>query len=287
MDVNAPESMTPRPRTGPGAEPAGDLAVAEMTVGAAAASVGVSVRTLHHWDRIGLVRPSDRTPAGYRTYSATDIGRVHRVLVYQALGFSLAKIATLLDDPAVDELEQLRRQRDLLDERIAGLRRMADAVDGILAARASGTTLTAHEQAELFGRGWREDWADEARVRWGASEQWAQFEENAAVLSAERRAELHRNGEAVYAALAAAKRSSVEPGSLQADELAEQHRAMIGRLFDCSPSMHVCLARLYDDDPRFSARLDDLEPGLSGWLTAVVDAAARARGIDPDAAGWE
>ena len=70
------------------------------TVGAVAALTGVSVRTLHHYDHIGLVVPSVRTPAGYRGYTDADIERLHLVLVYRSVGLQLEEIRALLDDSA-------------------------------------------------------------------------------------------------------------------------------------------------------------------------------------------
>ncbi|KRC62092.1 MerR family transcriptional regulator [Agromyces sp. Root81] len=259
----------------------------ELTVGEVASLVGISVRTLHHWDSVGLVEPHGRTAGGYRAYSATDVERIHRVLVYQELGFSLTKIASLLDDPAVDETAQLRQQRILLEERIGRLRQMAEAVDQVLASRAAGATLTAQQQAEIFGRGWREDWAEEARQRWGTSDEWGQFERNAMALTEADRKRMQDDGEDLYLELAEAKRSGVVPGSDRADLFAEQHRAMVGQLFDCTHSMQVCLGRHYVGDERFSAYLDDVEPGLSGWLAEVINANARRNGVDPDRAVWE
>lgn len=72
----------------------------DLTVGVVAEMVGgVSVRTLHHYDQIGLVTPSRRTAAGYRVYDDADVERLYRVLTHRELGFSLERIATLLDDP--------------------------------------------------------------------------------------------------------------------------------------------------------------------------------------------
>lgn len=286
MDVNVPESMTPWLR-GQTDEVLLGQASDELTIGEVASLVGVSVRTLHHWDAVGLVRPQGRTPGGYRAYSAADVGRVHRVLVYRELGFALTKISALLDDPAVDEAEHLRQQQRLLEKRIERLRQMADAVGQVLASRTTGGTLTAQQQAEIFGRGWREEWAEEARERWGDSDEWAQFERNAAVLSEADRGQLQASGDALYSDLAAAKRSGVAPGSDQADDLAEQHREMIGRLFACTHSMQVCLGQLYVQDARFSAYFDALEPGLSEWLSEVIDVNARRHGVDPARARWE
>jgi MerR family transcriptional regulator, thiopeptide resistance regulator len=80
------------------------------TVSALAALTGVSVRTLHHYDHIGLVVPSVRTSAGYRGYTEADTERLHLVLVYQSVGLPLEEIRRLLDDTAPDVLEHLQRQ---------------------------------------------------------------------------------------------------------------------------------------------------------------------------------
>ncbi|WP_281860212.1 MerR family transcriptional regulator [Salana multivorans] len=285
MDVNVPESMTPWLHVGPAGEPVAPAAEG-LTIGEVASLVGISVRTLHHWDSVGLVHAQERTSAGYRAYSARDVARIHRVLVYQELGFSLTTIAALLDDPTVDETAQLRRQLDLLEERILRLRRMAEAVEQVLTSRTAGAVLTAQQQAQIFGRGWREDWADEARGRWGGSDEWAQFEENVAVLSEADRHRVREDGETLYTELADAKRTGVAPGSEAANQLAERHRAMVGQLFACTHSMQVCLGRLYVQDERFAATLDAREPGLADWLAEIIDANARLHGVDPDGAVW-
>lgn len=286
MELNLPESMTPWLRL-QADETAPEQVSQELTVGDVASLVGVSVRTLHHWDAVGLVRPRGRTPGGYRAYSAGDVGRIHRVLVYQELGFALTAITALLDDPTVDEMGQLRQQRRLLEERIARLRHMADAVDQVLASRTTGAVLTAQQQAEIFGQGWREDWAEEAREHWGDSDEWAQFERNAAVLSENDRKQLQADGDALYSELAAAKRAGVAVGSDEANSLAEQHRSLIGQLFACTHSMHVCLGQRYVGDARFRSYFDEREPELASWLSGVIDANAVRYGVDPANARWE
>ena len=82
------------------------------TVGQVANLAGISVRTLHHYHQIGLLVPSGYSRAGYRRYSAEDLERLQRVLFYRELGFPLEQIVTLLDDPAIDPQDHLRRQHD-------------------------------------------------------------------------------------------------------------------------------------------------------------------------------
>ncbi len=116
-----------------------------------AAYAGVTVRTLHHYDRIGLLSPSGRTAAGYRRYSPADLDRLHRVLVYRELGFPLEEVATLLDDPAADPVEHLRRQHRLLLDRLERTRAMVAAVEKEMEASQMGISLTAVERFEFFG----------------------------------------------------------------------------------------------------------------------------------------
>ncbi|QZY51528.1 MerR family transcriptional regulator [Leucobacter tenebrionis] len=262
-------------------------AAAPLTVGAVAGLVGVSIRTLHHWDEIGLVHPSNRTAAGYRSYSADDIGRIYRVLVYRELGFSLAAIAELLDDPTVDAEQHLREQRRLLDEQITQLQHTANAVDRLLSLKEAGAAPTLQQQAEIFGRSWRQDWAVEAQERWGGSGEWRQFKENAEALTSAERVALHETGEALYGEIAEAVRAGIAPTSPEAAALAVRHREMFGRLFTCTPSMHALLGRMFVDDPRFRAFFDGVEPGLSVWLRDAIFAVSRAAGVDPYTAVWE
>lgn len=258
-----------------------------LTVGRAAALVGVSVKTLHHWDAIGLVRPSERTWAGYRVYSADDIARIHRILVYRELGFPLAEIGRILDDPEADARDHLRRQRSELVARIGRLRTMVGAVDRMLEATGTGMRLTPEEQVAIFGDDWNPAWAGEAEERWGDTAQWAQYAERAAAMSPEEWKDVAATTEALNADLAAARGAGVVPGSQDANALAERHRALLSTYFDCTYAMHACLGRMFDRDPGYTAYFDGLAPGLTGWLREVIFANAAAHGVDPETATWE
>jgi len=264
-----------------------DIGPDGLTVGRAAALVGVSVKTLHHWDAIGLVRPSGRTWAGYRVYSGDDIARVHRVLVYRELGLPLAEIGRILDDPDADARHHLRQQREQLVERISRLQRMVGAVDRMLEASDTGMRLTPEEQVEIFGDDWQPAWVQEAEDRWGDSAQWAQYAERAAGMEPADWKEVAAATDALNADLAAANRTGVAPGSDEANALAERHRASISQYFDCTHAMHACIGRTYVSDPRYAEYYDALAPGLTLWLRDVIFANAEAHGVDPASAEWK
>jgi DNA-binding transcriptional MerR regulator len=122
-----------------------------LTVGRVAELAGVTVRTLHHYDEIGLVRPSSRTAAGYRAYSAGDVERLREVLAYRRLGFGLREVAGLVSDPSTDAVAHLRRLRRLLGEQRDRAEAMVAAIDRELTVRAIGMKMTPEEQLGMFG----------------------------------------------------------------------------------------------------------------------------------------
>jgi MerR family transcriptional regulator, thiopeptide resistance regulator len=241
------------------------------TVGAVAALTGVSVRTLHHYDHIGLVVPSVRTSAGYRGYTDADVERLHVVLVYREAGLPLEEIRVLLDDPEVDELARLQRQHALLLERADALQRTITAVEELMDAHRSGIQLTAEEQVEIFGTtAFGEDYAIEAQQRWGDTDAWRQSQQRAAQLTKQDWIDLKAEGDQLLVDLADAKRAGVVPGSPEADALAARHRASIERFYECGGEMHRGLVDMYLADERFTAYYDDVEPGLAQFVHDVV-----------------
>jgi DNA-binding transcriptional MerR regulator len=211
------------------------------TVGAVATLTGVSVRTLHHYDDIGLVVPSVRTPAGYRGYTDVDLERLQLVLTYRAAGLPLDEIRALLDDADADVVANLQRQHALLTEQANRLQ------DTIKAAEAA-----------------------EAQARWGDTDAWKQSQQRTARLTEDDWARVRADGTALLDALAESKRAGVAPGSPRADELAARHRASIEQFYDCSDDMHRCLVQMYLADERFTRYYDDVEPGLAQYVHDIV-----------------
>jgi MerR family transcriptional regulator, thiopeptide resistance regulator len=250
-----------------------------MSVGDTAALAGVTVRTLHHYDRIGLLAPSARTAAGYRRYTPADLDRLHRVLVYRELGFPLEEIATLLDDPAADPVAHLRRQLALLRDRLDRTRAMVAAVEKELEAQQMGIRLTPEERFEVFGEHDPAQHAAEAEERWGETEAWAQSQRRAAAYTKEDWLRITAESAGIEQRLADALRAGVAPDSAPAMDLAEEHRRHISRWFyDCPPQMHAGLGRMYLEDERFTAHYEQVTPGLARYVSTAVQANAARHG---------
>jgi DNA-binding transcriptional MerR regulator len=249
-----------------------------MNVGEVAALAGVTVRTLHHYDRIGLLSPSGRTAAGYRQYAPPDLDRLHRVLLYRELGFPLEEVATLLDDPSADPEAHLRRQHRLLRDRLERTSAMVEAVEKEMEARAMGISLTPEEKFELFGEGYSEDYEREAEERWGDTEAWTQSQRRTSAYTKDDWIRIKEEAADVERRFAEALRSGAPADSPQAMDIAEEHRQHITRWFyDCPPAMHAGLGRMYVEDERFTAHYEEIAPGLAQYVSTAVQANAARR----------
>ncbi|MEU2424768.1 MerR family transcriptional regulator [Streptomyces sp. NPDC007851] len=245
------------------------------SVGQVAGFAGVTVRTLHHYDEIGLLVPGERSAAGHRRYGDADLDRLQRILFYRELGFPLDEVAALLDDPEADPRAHLRRQHDLLTARIEQLRKMAEAVEHAMEARRMGINLTPGERFEVFGDKDPDQYAEEAERRWGGTEAYAESQRRAARYTKadwqRMKAEVDDWG-ARYAALVTA---AEPPGGERAMDMAEEHRRHICVWFyDCPYEMHRCLAAMYVADERFKAFYDATAPGLAAHLKEAIEANA-------------
>ncbi|MCK1798317.1 MerR family transcriptional regulator [Streptomyces sp. XM4193] len=247
------------------------------SVGRVASLAGVTVRTLHHYDELGLLTPGERTPAGHRRYSDADLDRLQRVLFYRELGFPLEEIALLLDDPTTDPLEHLRRQHRALTGRIEQLRKMAAAVQRTLEAQTMGVNLTPEEKFEVFGDHDPDLYEAEAEERWGGTEAYRQSRRCAASYTKEDWQRIMAEHDGLCRRLAALRESGEPADSVRAMDLAEEHRAWIGHHYECGYEMHRGLADMYVADERFTATYDAFGPGLATYLREAVHANADRR----------
>ncbi len=235
-----------------------------FTVGNVAAISGVTVRTLHHYEKIGLLVPAGRSEAGYRLYSDADCDRLSRILYYRELGFPLDGIATLLDDPQRDRYGHLERQHTLLRERLARIQAMVAALEREMEAQMTGYNLTAEEKLEIFGDFDPANHEDEARERWGGTDAWRQSQERAKRYSKNDWKRIQAEMDRLNGLLVNAMGAGTPTTSPAVMALAEEHRQLISRWFyDCSYEIHRGLGAMYVDDPRFTANIDTTAPGLA------------------------
>lgn len=246
-----------------------------LTIGDVARLAGVTVRTLHHYDAIGLVTPEQRADNGYRLYGRAEIERLQEVLFLRALGFALDEIGAIVEQPDYNRREALHRQRDLLEAKADHLLTLADAVGAAIRAEETGMKLTNEEMLEVFGEFDPREYQAEARERWGSTDAYHQSAQRTARYTKADWEQIGAEADEInqrFLALLAAKEP---PESEQAMDLAEAHRAHISKWFyDCPIEMHAGLGQMYVADERFTKNIDKAGDGLAQYMAEAIAANA-------------
>lgn len=231
-----------------------------FTVGELAKLTGITVRTLHHYDQVGLVQPSDRSRAGYRLYSDGDVLRLQQVLTYRELGVPLDQIPAVIADPQ----KSLAMHRQMLLAKRARIDTMLSALDA--AQRLRGAIMTNEDVKELFS-----GYAEEAKQRWGET---SEFKESARRTKQYDKAawdSIRREADRLYERFAELMREGAPPNDARVHGVVEAHRAHLDRWFyPCPIEMHQRLASLYVGDPRFAASFEKVAPGLAQFVHDAI-----------------
>ncbi|GAA5702271.1 MerR family transcriptional regulator [Streptomyces avermitilis] len=254
------------------------------SVGQVSAFAGVTVRTLHHYDRTGLLSPSGRSHAGYRLYSDADLARLQQILFYRELGFSLDETAAILRDPQANVLERLRARQRQLSEEITRLQQLAEVAERAIEVQQTGVSLTPQERFDVFGEiTFDLSYATEAQLKWRHSDGQREAMARAAAHTKEDWRQLMGEAAAWRAELLAAFDDGEPSDGDRAMDIAEEHRRHLTRWFTpCPPDMHRRVADDFAADPRAFALIvppSQQRPALAAYLCKAVHAnASRSAG---------
>jgi DNA-binding transcriptional MerR regulator len=243
------------------------------TVGDVSRMARISVRTLHHYDQIGLVKPRARSEAGYRLYSDGDVERLQQVLFYRELGFRLEEIGRILADPDFDRRGALVDQRELLAERAERTRALVTLIDRTLSALDGGEKMTPEALFDGFEPSEHEE---EARERWGGTPEYEESRRRTSRYTQEDWKAIKAEAGAIVEAFGAAFEAGTAATDPGATDVAERHRQHISRWFyTCSYEVHIGLGEVYVADPRFGAAMGSTEsPGLDQYILSAIRANA-------------
>lgn len=256
--------------------------MAKHTVSEVAAMAGVSVRTLHHYHEIGLLRPAYVGENNYRYYGPEELLRLQQILIHRELGIPLAEIGAILDAPGFDRLTALRNQRERIAQEVARSAEMLRTIDRSIAEIEGERAM---KDAELYSgivdpkkQAEYEEWLERkygpeigAQIEAGRRkmEKLTQSEQEAMM------SELQD----IEGQFAKALREGVPPQARSLDPLIERHRGWVGSAWggECSPEAYAGLADTYEH-PDFKARYETIEVGLSGYLCAAMRSWAARQG---------
>jgi len=248
-------------------------------IGEVAKLAHVSVRTLHHYDALGLLNPSHRSDAGHRLYASSDLERLQAILLYKELGFGLEQIRDLMASARFDRRKALVAQRELVAKEVLRLQAMLGLIDQTLAAMGRGQDMSKEEMFAVFGDFDPSQYEQEVKERWGHSEAYRESARRTGRYTKEDWQRFRQEAGEITRAIASLLDAGVDADDPLAMDAAEQARLHIDRWFyPCSHEMHVCLGEMYVADPRYAATYEKIRPGMAQYMCDAIKAnAARGR----------
>lgn len=239
----------------------------KFTVHQLASLAGVSVRTLHHYDRIGLLKPASRAESRYRYYGKAELLRLQQILLYKELDFSLSQIAELLDDPGFDLVQALEQQKQELRKRKTRISQLLHTIDRTIHQLKNNQHMDYNELYKGLGKEEAEALKKEASERWGAKI----IEDSHQRLLKMSKAEwavLQERTEKLNVELANSMQLSPDDDAVQ--KLIAQHYGIIRVHFNVTPGIYRSMGTMYAEDERFRAYYDKYKEGLADFLRDAI-----------------
>lgn len=240
------------------------------TVRQVAKAAGISVRTLHHYDAIGLLTPGHVGANGYRYYGREELLRLQQILFYRELGLPLAEIAAVLDDPAFDPLAALREHRTALEGRIDHHRTLIRTIDRTIASLEKDEDMEDNDYYAGIAPETRERWQREAEDFWG-KDAVAAAAAKARSFSKEQVAAIQAEMETIRADFQRLFREGADPASEAVQAVTARHYRWVSHSWTPDAAAFRGLGRHYVENPEFRGTYDDDKlPGCPEFIAAAM-----------------
>lgn len=234
------------------------------TIQQLAQAAGISVRTLHYYDQIKLLTPSFTRPNGYRCYEEKEVLQLQQILFFRELEFSLEEIKKIIHAKNFDVLTALRDQKKLLKMKQARLGRLIQTIDHTIAHTKGGEPMNTDDVYAGLTDTQIEEYKKEAQDRWGNTDAFKQSQERTKNWTKAEYARIQKEADRLLKHLVTIMNKGVSDPDVQAD--IETHYQGMQQFYDCSYDIYRGLARLYVEDPRFTAYYTKYHPDLAQFM---------------------
>ncbi len=237
---------------------------------------GVSVRTLHYYDQIGLLIPQRERENNYRFYTRESLLNLQQILFYREMEFSLEQIAAILNQPDFDLIEALEKHREALKGKAKRLNTLLETVDNTISNLKGQKDMTQTQYFKGFSDEQQAEYEKEAAQKWDpdlvheSNRRWKN-------LSQTEKDALMKRGESIILALCDAMPKG--PASTEVQKGIAEWKEQINFFYDCSDEMLLGLGRMYIEDPRFKATYDRIDPKLAEFKYEAIKVFCAARGV--------
>jgi DNA-binding transcriptional MerR regulator len=227
---------------------------------------GVSVRTLHYYDEIGLLRPTSVGENGYRRYDDQAVLRLQQILFYREIGLELVQIREVLDNPDFDLVTALQAHRHTLQEKIDRLQTLIQTVDSTIMHLVGEVNMSKKKLFEGFSEEKQKQYEEEATQLWGDTVKesvklWNSY-------SDEKKAQVMDEGKAIYLDFAAAMQK--DPGDPAVQQIVARWHQHTRNFYEPSIDTLRGLGNMYNEHPDFNATFTEIHPDLPAFLQKAI-----------------
>ena len=237
-----------------------------MRISEVAKLTGITVRTLHYYDEIGLLKPSEITEAGYRLYSREDLEILQQILFFRELDFPLSQIKEIMNNPNYEKEEALKKQKELLiqqRQRIEGLIKLIEKrIEGD-----NNMSFKEFDMNEIEEN--KKKYAKEVKERWGTSKAYEESEKKTSSYNKEKWGDINQETSEIFKGFAELRNS--DPGSEEVQELVRRWQKYItDNFYTCTNEILSGLGLMYVEDERFKENLDKNGEGTAKLMAEAI-----------------
>lgn len=235
--------------------------------------VGVSVRTLHHYDQIGLLKPESLTTAGYRLYSDHDLENLQQILFFKELGFSLNEIREILENPAFDRKQALESHKKILLEKKKRLEGIIHLVEKTIYRIEGGINMDNKEMFDAFDMSEIEKqqrkYAEEVKEKYGNTDAYKESQKKTSGYTKKDWGDISIKSDEIYKRLASLMDKDIDDPEVQ-EVIGNWRQFITDNFYQCTLEIFRGLGDLYVSDERFTKNIDKYHAGLAEFMRKAI-----------------
>lgn len=230
---------------------------------------GVSIRTLHYYDQIDLLRPEEYGENGYRYYGEKDLLKLQQILFFRELDFPLSEIKAILHQPGFDQVTALQAHRKTLRERITRLEQLIHTIDRTVGHLQKGTAMSKKDYYKGFNEARQKEHEQYIRETYGDSDQLKNSIKQWANLTPEEKNDFLAHWDNLHHQIAENMDKGAEHPDVQA--LMQQYREKLNFFYEVSLAHFENLGHMYNSHPEFQANFEAVRPGLAAFMEQAIE----------------
>ncbi|MPM34320.1 HTH-type transcriptional activator mta [bioreactor metagenome] len=238
-----------------------------MKISEVAKLTGITVRTLHYYDEIGLLKPSEITESGYRLYSKGSLETLQQILFFRELDFPLNEIKEIMTNPNYDKTEALNKQKELLIKK----RQRIDNLIGLINNTVEGEDNMSFKEFDMKDiEESKRKYAKEVKERWGNTDAYKECEERTNSYSENQWEAINKESSEILKAFG--EHIGYDPGSAEVQDLVEKWKNHISSSFyNCTKEILSGLGLMYINDERFQKNIDQNGEGTAELMSKAIE----------------